>query len=150
MLTPPRGWAMTPRTRCRRAATTSLPVPKLYDCAKCPGYCCTYPVIEITRRDVNRLAAHHGISPDEAERRFTKSAHGCNRVLRRKKDALFGKVCRFFDTTARRCRVYAARPGVCRDFPGGSRCGYYDFLTFERRQQNDPEFVATTDSGVWD
>ena len=30
------------------------------------------------------------------------------------------------------------------DGPGG-RCGYYDFLSFERRAQEDPEYVATTD-----
>ena len=52
---------------------------------------------------------------------------------------------RFFDTDERRCTIYAARPGVCRAFPGSARCGYYDFLSFERRAQNDPEFVAATD-----
>ena len=31
-----------------------------------------------------------------------------------------------------------------RSFPGGGRCGYYDFLSFERRAQDDPEFVALT------
>jgi Fe-S-cluster containining protein len=67
-------------------------------------------------------------------------------VLRRKKDQHFGRICRFFDTGARRCTVYPARPSVCRSFPGGGRCGYYDFLSFERRAQEDQEFVATTDN----
>ena len=39
--------------------------------------------------------------------------------------------------------IYAARPAHCRSYPGG-RCGYYDFLSFERAAQEDPEFVATT------
>jgi Fe-S-cluster containining protein len=115
-----------------------------YNCAKCPGYCCTYPVITVTDRDVARLARHFGISEKEAERRFTKSAYGYKRIMRRKHDEHFGKTCRFFDTDERRCTIYEARPYICRAFPGG-RCGYYDFLMFERRAQEDPEFVALTD-----
>lgn len=124
-------------------------VPKLYDCAKCPGYCCSYPVIGVTRRDIERLATHHDISFEEAEKRFTRSDHGRKWVLRRKTDEHYGRICRFFDTDKRRCTVYVARPAVCRSFPGGNRCGYYDFLAFERRKQDDPEFVATTDNGLW-
>lgn len=125
-------------------------VPKLYDCSKCPGYCCSYPVIAISERDVARLAAHHGITAAQAERRFTRRAHGEARVLRRKDDEHFGRICRFFDTDQRRCTVYAARPHVCRDYPGGNRCGYYDFLAFERRQQDDPDYVASTDQSHWE
>jgi hypothetical protein len=40
--------------------------------------------------------------------------------------------------------VYEHRPRICRKFPGTVRCGYYDFLTFERRAQNDPEYIALT------
>ncbi len=120
-----------------------------YDCIKCPAYCCSYPVIAVTKRDVARLAKHFGISPEEAERRFTKSAHGHKRVLRRKADPHFGKACRFLDSRTRRCTIYAARPAICRTFPAEKRCGYYDFLEFERRHQNDPEFIATTDNGLW-
>ena len=123
--------------------------PVTYDCSKCPAYCCTYPVIVVTIRDVLRLAKHFGISPEEAERKFTKSAHGHKRVLRRRTDAYFGRACRFLDQKTRRCTIYSARPAVCRQFPAEERCGYYDFLDFERRHQNDPEFVATTDNGLW-
>jgi len=35
----------------------------------------------------------------------------------------------------------------CRSFPGTTRCGYYDFLSFERRAQEDPEFVPTCWNG---
>jgi len=40
--------------------------------------------------------------------------------------------------------VYKARPAVCREFPGAGRCGYYDFLSFERNAQEDPDFISTT------
>ena len=43
-----------------------------------------------------------------------------------------------------RVRIYEARPGVCRAYPDGLRCGYYEFLMFEREQQGDDTFVATT------
>ncbi len=123
---------------------------KLYDCTNCPGYCCSYPVIAVTAADIKRLANYHEITVEEATKRFTKSAHGEKHVLRRKTDEHYGRICRFFDTEKRRCTVYTARPAICRSFPGSSRCGYYDFLMFERRKQDDPQFVATTDNGLWE
>ena len=48
----------------------------LYDCGKCPAYCCSYDRIAITKRDVNRLAKHFGIEPEVATRRFTKVVEG--------------------------------------------------------------------------
>ncbi len=115
-----------------------------FDCTKCPGYCCSYPRIEVKASDVKRLARHFGIEVEEAERRFTRSYRsdeGVERILRHQKDEIYGSICRFFDTTERRCTVYAARPGVCRQYPNGTKCGYYDFLKFERKHQDDPDFV---------
>lgn len=120
-----------------------------YDCLKCPGYCCSYPVIALTKRDVKRLAKHHDMSYEAAIAKFTKDDHGHKRIMRRKKDEHFGRICRFFDTEARRCTVYEARPEICREFPNEKRCGYYDFLDFERRHQDDKSHVATTDSSAW-
>ncbi len=40
-----------------------------YDCSKCPGYCCSYPRIEVKDRDVARLARHFGLEHAEAEKR---------------------------------------------------------------------------------
>lgn len=117
----------------------------MYNCQKCPGYCCSYPLIALDKRDVERLARHHSMTFEAARAAFTKAEHGHKYAMRRKKDPYFGKICRFFDTKARRCTVYKARPSVCRSFPGSGRCGYYDFLMFERRAQDDPEFVALTD-----
>ena len=117
-----------------------------YNCKKCPGYCCSYPLIALDRRDVERLAKHHDLPFDEARAKFTKRAHGRKYVLRRKADPHFGKICRFFDLEARHCTTYEARPGICRSFPGEGRCGYYDFLMFERRAQEDKDWVAVTNN----
>lgn len=117
-----------------------------YNCKKCPGYCCSYPLIALNKRDVERLAKFHDLSFDEARKKFTKQAYGSKYVMRRKADPHYGKICRFFDTDERRCTIYKARPAICRSFPGDGRCGYYDFLTFERRAQDDDDWVAVTNN----
>jgi uncharacterized protein len=118
---------------------------KKYDCSKCPGYCCSYPVIEVKDRDAERIAKFFGVTPAAAEKKYFKAAHGYKRVLRRKTDEHFGKICQFFDQEKRCCGIYEARPSICRTFPGEGRCGYYDFLTFERSGQEDETFISTTD-----
>jgi Fe-S-cluster containining protein len=122
-----------------------IPVRQYYSCAKCPAYCCTYSEIEVTRRDVERLAKHFGLSVRDAEERYTKlDPKGEKRMLRHKKDKIFDSTCMLLDQDKRRCTVYDARPGVCRKYPDSSRCGYYEFLKFEREQQGDEELVALT------
>ena len=117
--------------------------PAPYNCAKCPGYCCSYPLIPLNKRDVERLAKYFKLSFDKAREKFTKRDGGLKYVMRRKDDHIFGRICRFFDTEKRSCTIYHARPSICRAYPGG-RCGYYDFLASERRAQEDPEAIATT------
>lgn len=117
----------------------------MYNCNKCPGYCCSYPLIPLNKRDVERLAKHFDLGFEEARVKFTKKDSGLKYAMRRKKDDIFGRICRFFDTKERRCTIYTARPSTCRTYPGG-RCGYYDFLSAERNHQNDPSFIATTDN----
>jgi len=115
-----------------------------YDCTKCPGYCCSYPRIAVTERDVARLARYHGLSVDRARERFTyryRTKEVDERILRHRRDDVFDSVCRFLDRHTRRCTVYQARPGVCRQYPHASRCGYYEFLRFEREQQGDDGFI---------
>jgi len=122
-----------------------VPVRAQYSCAKCPGYCCSYPEIEVTPRDVERLAKRAGLDYRSAEERFTKlDDKGKARLLRHRKDAVFGSVCVMLDQKTRRCTVYEARPAVCRAYPDSPRCGYYEFLKFERSHQDDPEFIALT------
>jgi uncharacterized protein len=116
-----------------------------YSCSKCPAYCCSYPEIEVTTRDIERLAKHFGLPYAAAEERFTKyDAKEKVRELRHRRDKIFETVCMFLDQKTRRCTVYNARPGVCRDYPDSPRCGYYEFLKFERAQQDDPKFIALT------
>ena len=116
-----------------------------YTCAKCPGYCCSYPEIEVTPRDIERLAKRFDLSYREAEERFTKlQPKEKVRLLRHQKDTVFATICMFFDTKKRRCTVYESRPGVCRDYPDSKRCGYYEFLKFERAHQDDADLIALT------
>ena len=116
-----------------------------YDCSKCPAYCCSYPEIEVSKADIARLARHFGLTEAAAKERFTKLQREENvRILRHHEDKHFSSVCMFLDRKARRCTVYEARPHTCRSYPYGARCGYYEFLKFEREQQDDPQYIATT------
>ncbi|HEV7859308.1 MAG TPA: YkgJ family cysteine cluster protein [Pyrinomonadaceae bacterium] len=112
--------------------------PRVYfDCSKCPAFCCAiYERVQVTRRDINRLAKYFGLTVETATERYTKM-HSGERVLRRKKDPLFGQACQFLDHETRGCTIYHARPAVCREYPDRTRCAYYDLLQFEREQQDD-------------
>ena len=119
---------------------------KLYNCLKCTAYCCTYTHIPTTRTDIKRLAKHFGVSVEKAEKKFTKKGDKENpRVLKHADDEHFVTACMFLDQETRNCTIYDARPKICRDFPTQNRCGYYEFLKFEREVQDDPTWVATTD-----
>ena len=108
-----------------------------YDCTKCPAYCCSvYERVQVTERDIKRLAAHFGVDVETAVQRFAATYNG-ERILRRKADPIFGKACKFLDPATRQCTIYEARPLVCRNFPDRVRCAYYDLLQFERIQQGD-------------
>ncbi|MBA3804277.1 MAG: YkgJ family cysteine cluster protein [Acidobacteria bacterium] len=108
-----------------------------YDCSKCPAYCCSiYERVEVTKRDLNRLAKYFKMTVEATEKRYTKR-HSGERVLRRKKDPIFGMACQFLDPETRGCTIYHGRPNVCREYPARTRCSYYDLLQFERRQQDD-------------
>ena len=88
-----------------------------YNCLNCPGYCCSYPVIALNKRDVDRLAKHFKLSPKSAQKKFTREAHGHKYVMRRKADKHYGRICQFFDTKKRQCTIYKARPAACRAYP---------------------------------
>jgi len=120
--------------------TTAAPPKLAYDCSKCPAYCCSYERIIVGKRDLNRLAKHFGIDVETARRRFTKITAD-EQVLRHQKDKIYGSVCMFLDTKTRRCTIYEARPGVCHEYPDRPRCGYYDFLKWERNHQEDEDFI---------
>jgi len=131
--------------RMKKAKPFPIPVRTKYSCLKCPGYCCSYPEIEVTPRDIERLGRHFGLDYRQAEERFTKyDPVEKVQLLRHKKDKVFESTCMLFDQDKRRCTVYESRPAVCREYPDSPRCGYYDFLKFEREHQDDPEFIALT------
>jgi Fe-S-cluster containining protein len=111
--------AQTPADPCyaRRMSNRTY-----YNCAKCPGYCCSYPLIALTKRDVERLADHFDLSFKAAKLKFTAERYGHKYSMRRKADKHFGRICRFFDTEKRCCTIYKARPAACRSYPG-TRCG---------------------------
>jgi hypothetical protein len=122
--------------------STALPV--FYNCANCPAYCCSYPQIPVSPADERRLARGLGLSLADVRRKITKKGlEEGTRVLRHQSDHIFETVCRFLDPVARRCTIYEHRPEACRDYPGTVRCGYYDFLTSERRRQENPALVLT-------
>lgn len=118
---------------------------KAFDCTKCLGFCCSvYQAVNITTQDLKRLAEHFGISRKLALKRYTNAL-----TLKRKADGLLGETCVFFDTEARRCGVYEARPQVCRDWPkpehrlegAEGRCCYYDLYQFTKRELRAPNVL---------
>ena len=112
-----------------------------FDCTKCPAYCCSiYERVQVTKRDVQRLAKHFGVTYEMAEVRYTR-VYNDERVLRRKADPIFGQACKFLNPVTRQCGIYHARPAVCHEFPTTNRCAYYDLIEFERSQQNDPDVL---------
>jgi Fe-S-cluster containining protein len=128
----------------RKASKKSLPRHS-YNCNRCPAYCCSYPRIVVEARDLTRLAKHFSLTEEEAAKKYTKPGEEeGERILRHKGDEHYGTVCRFLNRKTRGCMAYKARPGICREFPGGRRCGYYDFLSFERQAQEEPDYISTT------
>jgi Fe-S-cluster containining protein len=120
---------------------TNVKTKTSYDCVDCPAYCCSvYDRVQVTPRDIRRLAKYFGVTNEVATQRYTKMYQN-ERVLRRKKDTLFDETCQFIDTKTRGCTIYHARPAVCREFPITKRCAYYDLLAFEREQQDDPKVI---------
>jgi Fe-S-cluster containining protein len=114
-----------------------------YDCKKCPGWCCTYEIIQITKKDVQRLADHFGISYRRAKRKFTRP-DGRGMALKMQHHPHFKRICMNFDLKKKRCKVYEVRPEVCRGYPYGKTCGYYQFLVFERKHHGSKTLVAVT------
>ena len=122
----------------RRTNSRSLPV--FYNCVKCPAYCCSYDRVEVSNRDLLKLARHFGIWFEQAEQRYTKSSP-IGPILRQKRDHIFKMVCEFLDRDTRECTIHELRPAVCQNYPNTRRCVYYDSLASERRRQCDDEYI---------
>ncbi len=111
-----------------------------YDCTECPAYCCAiYERVLMKSRDIKRLAKHFNLTIEETEKRYIKR-YKDEKILKRKKDPLLNaKSCIFLNLKTRGCGIYHARPETCHDYPVTKRCPYYDLLSFEREQQDDPK-----------
>src|SRR5205085_10203018 len=48
----------------------------LYNCAKCPAYCCSYDNLDVSMRDGRRRAKHFGIDVESAAQRSTNMSGG--------------------------------------------------------------------------
>ena len=117
-----------------------------FDCNRCAGYCCSHERIAVSDHDISRLAKHFRISNPAARKRFTfhyKTKTIDEQLLRHHKDTVYKSVCRMFDRKLRQCTVYAARPNVCRKYPYGNTCGYYNWVKFERNFHGDENFVPS-------
>jgi Fe-S-cluster containining protein len=117
-----------------------------FDCSKCPGYCCSHGRIEVTDHDVQRLAKHFDTSERAIRKKLAYHYQAQNVdewILRHHKDKIYKSVCKLFDRKTRRCTAYEARPNVCRKYPYGNQCGYYDFLKFERAHQYDDDYIPS-------
>ena len=107
----------------------------LYDCDACPAYCCAYPIIEVKKKDIRRLARHFGVSADEAKAAYTAKENNRVRKMKQHYDAkLDADICVLLDRRTRQCTVYHARPQICRDYPG-DRCEWHDRRMFETMLQ---------------
>jgi Fe-S-cluster containining protein len=84
-----------------------------FECSEC-GDCCTGApgYVWVVREEIEQLAAHLGLSVPEFESKYVR------RVGIRKSLVEYSNGdCVFFDTKARNCSVYEARPKQCRTWP---------------------------------
>ena len=99
---------------------------KLYDCESCPAYCCGYPIIETTKKDIRRLARYFGLSVATVRDKFTEKENNRVRKMRQRPDKkLNTPTCVFLNQKTRSCSIYKARPDICRAYPG-DRCEWHD------------------------
>jgi uncharacterized protein len=79
------------------------------DCRQC-AECCRVGEVDLSRRDVDRLARHLSITPKQFREQYTTQGRKGESLLRRTKSG-----CVFLEGND--CSVYEARPKVCEFFP---------------------------------
>lgn len=97
-----------------------------YDCNKCPGFCCSYQIIEVEPHDITRLAGGLSLTNQEVTDKYLDG--WSHRYLKHTSDPLLegGPSCVFLDKETRQCTVYDYRPDGCREYPYTSRCQWWD------------------------
>ncbi len=83
---------------------------KAHECQGCGKCCKESEEILVTPMDLQRIADHFYISVERTKAKFTKRL-GQYRGIKRTQP------CMFYDETKARCKIYAARPQICRDYP---------------------------------
>ena len=82
------------------------------NCRKCPGFCCRVAgYVEVSRKDIRRLAKFLGLTVRQFEERHLVE-------VTRKREKLIKQdleTCQFLDSN-RKCTVYEARPKDCREY----------------------------------
>jgi len=96
---------------------TDDPQPERYVCTRC-GACCRWPgYVRVTAAEIDRIAAHLGMSSVRFIREFTVLTDDRRGLsLTERPDG----PCVFLEGD-RVCRIYSVRPEQCRDFPNGWR-----------------------------
>jgi uncharacterized protein len=84
-----------------------------FECSQC-GDCCTGApgYVWVTNEEIAALAEHEALAVDEFERKFVRKVG-----VRKSLIEYANGDCVFFDTVARKCTVYEARPKQCRTWP---------------------------------
>jgi len=116
-------------------------MPIYYECQRCTA-CCRWPGhVRVTTQEIAGMAALLGLSEDEFIQRHTRlAADRRGLVLQEKPNG----ECVFLDGMD--CRVQAAKPKQCRDFPNG-----WNFPGFEKvchaipREVTESEWRRLTD-----
>jgi uncharacterized protein len=127
-----------------------------FECAACGG-CCAGPgegYIWVVRPEIERIAGHLNMTPDEVQQRFLRRVGPRTSILEHE----VTKDCIFLRETAgvRQCAIYPVRPSQCRSWPfwpenlrgpeawgrAGMRCPginrgrYYSCQEIERIREN--------------
>lgn len=88
--------------------------PQPFACRRC-GACCRWPgSVLLAEADIAAAAAALGLAEAEFIARHAVLARNRAQLTLREQP---GGACEFLDARGR-CRIYAARPRQCRDFPG--------------------------------
>lgn len=82
-----------------------------HKCVGC-GKCCHCSPIVITGKDIRVMACKLGMNVKEFKKQYTEHYPGTNTLSHFKKE----KPCAFLDEN-NRCKIYDARPDVCRLYP---------------------------------
>ncbi len=84
-----------------------------FQCTQC-GDCCTGApgYVWVNQEEIEALAREVKLPVDEFEKRYVRKV-GVRKSLREYDDG----ACVFFDTEARKCTVYGARPRQCKTWP---------------------------------